>query len=106
MRLYNKNANDPYYYNAYWVSEIESFNCISSLKQNEKRVVGRGKNSKCYCELYACFDIETYTTESNNGYMYIWQFSISNNINNMNVIRGRTWDEFVGLLKYIEYELD
>ena len=24
----------------------------------------------------------------------------------MNVIRGRTWEEFVGLLKYLEFELD
>ena len=106
MRLLNKNANEPYYYNAYWINDIESFNCITKLKDYEKRVVGRGKNSKRYCELYACFDIETYTTESNNGYMYIWQFGITNDINNMFVIRGRTWNEFSGLLKYLEFELN
>ena len=40
------------------------------------------------------YDAEYYNTKEKLGYMYIWQFSI-----NENVVYGRTWNEFRELLK-------
>ena len=34
-------------------------------------IAKKGKNKKSYLQIYCGFDIETYTTESHNGYMYI-----------------------------------
>lgn len=65
----------------------------------------KGKNKHCYLELYCGFDIETYTTESHNGYMYIWQFSIYGKDGNF-IIIGRTWDEFVKLINLLIYDLN
>lgn len=57
----------------------------------------KGKNKHCYLQLYCGFDIETYTTESHNGYMYIWQFSLYGKDGNF-IIIGRTWSDFVKLI--------
>lgn len=56
-----------------------------------------GKKKRSYLELYCGFDIETYTTPSHYGYMYIWQFSIYGKNGNF-IIIGRTWSEFVRLI--------
>lgn len=65
----------------------------------------KGKRKKCYLELYMGFDIETYTTEKHNGYMYIWQFSIYGKMGNY-IIIGRTWGEFKELIDTLIEHLD
>ena len=65
----------------------------------------KGKSKKCYLQLYCGFDIETYTTPANNGYMYIWQFSLYDKKGNF-IIIGRTWTEFVKLIDMLIYDLN
>lgn len=102
--LLNENAKQPYHYKSLWINELTSCLFFNKLCRNVKTSsVGRGKKARTYYRLYCCFDIETYTsTETNNGYMYIWQFGISTDIENMYVIKGRTWNEFVALLEYLQ----
>ena len=100
--LLNNNAKQPYYYRRYYMDEdiLHSGFFLKMLKRTYVPPVvstGRGKYAKSYYEIYCGFDIETYTTESNNGFMYIWQFSINNN-----VIIGRTWEQFDRLLCYLQ----
>lgn len=68
-------------------------------------IAKKGKNKHCYLQLYCGFDIETYTTESHNGYMYIWQFSIYGKDGNF-IIIGRTWEQFVALIDMLIYDLN
>ena len=63
-----------------------------------------GKKKKAYVQLYCGFDIETYTTETHHGYMYIWQFSLYGKNGNY-IIIGRTWDSFVRLINTLIREL-
>ena len=103
ITLLNENAKQPYYYKSLWINELTSCLFFNKLCRNIKTSsVGRGKKARTYYRLYCCFDIETYTsTETNNGYMYIWQFGIATDSENMYVIKGRTWNEFVTLLEYL-----
>ena len=64
-----------------------------------------GKSKIEYLEIYFGFDIETYTTESHNAYMYIWQFSIYSANGNF-IFTGRTWQEFVDLINLLIYDLN
>lgn len=64
-----------------------------------------GKSKVEYLEIYCGFDIETYTTESHNAYMYIWQFSIYSANGNF-IFTGRTWQEFVDLINLLIYDLN
>lgn len=102
-KLTNKNARNQYEYRRYYVYDL-TMHGINLLEDMPETIsVGRGKYARTYRYIYCGFDIETYTTNSNNGYMYIWQFSINNN-----VIIGRTWEQFVQFLDYLirVYELD
>ena len=103
IEILNENAKKPYKYKTIWMSEFKSCSLFSKISRHTKTSsVGRGKKSRTYYELYCCFDIETYTSpDTNNGYMYIWQFSIATDIDNMYVIKGRTWEEFSTLLDYL-----
>lgn len=103
IEIVNENAKTPYTYKTLWMSELTSCLLFNKITRSVKTVsVGRGKKARTYYELYCCFDIETYTSQTtNNGYMYIWQFSIATNIDNMYVIKGRTWEEFTTLLDYL-----
>jgi len=53
----------------------------------------RGQRSQIvYCHEICAFDIETTRiVETDNSFMYVWQFSIDNKV----VIMGRTWDQFL-----------
>lgn len=56
----------------------------------------KGKHPLRYLSLYCGFDIETTTLENKNAYMYIWQFSI-----NDDVVIGRTWAEWLNVLTHL-----
>ena len=64
----------------------------------------KGKSKCSYLQLYCGFDIETYTDAYNNGYMWIWQFSIYGT--KETIIIGRTWDDFVKLIDTLIYDLE
>lgn len=54
-----------------------------------------------YIPLYCGFDIET-TSYEDNSYMYVWQFSYGTSMDNITVVKGRTWKEFtyfIGMIK-------
>lgn len=54
-----------------------------------------------YIPLYCGFDIET-TSYEDNSYMYVWQFSYGISLDDIKVVKGRTWHEFtyfIGQLK-------
>lgn len=68
-------------------------------------IAKKGKNKHCYLQLNCGFDIETYTTLSHYGYMYIWQFSIYGKNGNY-IIIGRTWEQFLKLIDMLIYDLD
>lgn len=98
-----ENARNKYEYIRYNMYEIKSSGFFSRLfKGNDTTTVGHGKYSKTYYNLYCGFDIETYTTDTFNAFMYIWQFSIWDGIDRKIVIHGRTWTEFNRLLDYLE----
>lgn len=103
IEILNENAKQPYIYKTLWMSEITSCSLFNKITRHVKTSsVGRGKKARTYYELYCCFDIETYTSQTtNNGYMYIWQFSIATDSKNMHVIKGRTWEDFSTLLDYL-----
>lgn len=86
---------------------VEDFLQYPYLYDNPHDVIWlakKGKNKKSYLQLYCGFDIETYTTLSHYGYMYIWQFSIYGKNGNY-IIIGRTWTEFVKLINTLIYDL-
>lgn len=61
-----------------------------------------GKAKKSYVEIYAGFDIETFTVPGDHyAYMWIWQFSFYTKNGNY-IIIGRTWDEFVKMIDAIK----
>lgn len=58
-----------------------------------------------YLTLYCGFDIETTTIEER-AYMYIWQFSVWDGINDKIVIKGRKWGEFTYFIGKIKRMLN
>lgn len=61
------------------------------------------QHSVTYCDKICAFDIETTTVEVEPGnkqsFMYVWQFAIGTEL----VIIGRTWEEFLKLVKWLEF---
>lgn len=84
-------------YPAYPVDELPLKNV-----SRETFIKGRGDEAVIYSNNICAFDIETttiYDGEHHTAFMYIWQFCI-----NGACIYGRTWEEFVRLLKIlVEY---
>lgn len=79
------------------------YNKISNTgnQRRKKGNQGRRDNTRKYKDLICAFDIETTNDrESLQAFMYIWQFQI-NDI----TIMGRTWDEFLTLIRRISAEL-
>lgn len=108
MQVLNENAKNPYYYNRYTVDELTDELLKSMLYERayiqsnrHKAIKMHGnKNGKgiSYYDICCGFDCETYTDPViERGYMYIWQFSI-----NQNVIIGRTYDELPYVLDWIK----
>ena len=94
----------------YTVITIQDFLAKPYLYCNEIDVIWfakKGKRKKAYLQVYCGFDIETYTTPSHYGYMYIWQFALYGKNGNY-IIIGRTWSEFVRLIDTLikEFSLD
>lgn len=54
------------------------------------------KYHRCFCG----FDIET-TSHNEHAYMYIWQFSFATDTIPCVVVKGRTWQEFAELLRFL-----
>lgn len=102
-KIYNELATTPYCYYRHEMSDIITsgfFAKITKLTESTT-TVGRGKYAKTYMNIYCGFDIETYTTKTNNAFMYVWQFSIATSQDNMHVIIGRTWECFDRLLNML-----
>lgn len=60
----------------------------------------KGKRKRAYHEIYAGFDIETWTDpDLHTAYMYIWQFSLYGKENY--IIYGRTWSDFVTFINIL-----
>lgn len=55
------------------------------------------KYHRCFCG----FDIET-TAYKEHSYMYIWQFSFATDTMPCVVVKGRTWAEFLELLRFLK----
>lgn len=96
--LMNENAKQPYLYCRENMPNLTDFSYFKIYDCEDVETIGRGKYSKSYTKIYCGFDIETYTTETHNAFMYIWQFSIWDGIKKPLVIHGRTWEEFDELL--------
>lgn len=108
MRVFNANAKNTYYYNRYEYNEMTREELRAALYENGYRTKNRhtrielvgNKNGRgiSYYRIYCGFDCETTTDrEAGRSYMYIWQFSI-----NKNVVRGRTYEEFIQFLSDIK----
>lgn len=108
MKVYNTYAKIPYWYNRYEYAELSREELRGALYENAYKTNNRhtrletvgNKNGKgiTYPRIYCGFDCETYTdVEQEKAYMYIWQFGI-----NKNVIRGRTYEEFLSFLDDIK----
>lgn len=79
------------------------YTLISSTRNQRRKKGNQGKrnNKRIYKDLLCAFDIETTNDmESQQAFMYIWQFQI-NNI----TIMGRTWNEFITFLERVKDEL-
>lgn len=97
----SKYSLTPYKYKRYNVNEID-VNLIKILYKRCKTIsVGKGRYAKTYIHLYSGFDIETYTTDSNNAYMYVWQWSLWDGNAQPIVIIGRTWNDFMQLIEIL-----
>ena len=91
----------------YTVITIQEFLARPYLYCNELNTIWfakKGKRKRAYLQMYCGFDIETYTTPSHYGYMYIWQFSLYGKTGNY-IIIGRTWASFVSLINTLISEL-
>ena len=79
------------------------YTLISSTRNQRRKKGNQGKrnNKRIYKDLLCAFDIETTNdTESQQAFMYVWQFQI-NDI----TVMGRTWNEFITFLERIKDEL-
>lgn len=79
------------------------YTIISSTRNQRRKKGNQGKrnNKRIYKDLLCAFDIETTNDmESQQAFMYIWQFQI-NDI----TIMGRTWNEFITFLERVKDEL-
>lgn len=104
--IYDRNGK-KYIYNRYDVLEItEQILSTFPTKENHKgykydRTCYSGfgtKHASYYINLYCGFDIETTRCKTNdNSFMYVWNFSINNN-----VITGRTWEQFLTFLDLLK----
>lgn len=78
----------------------------SDMLPNRIKLVQKMENKKkvIYLNIECAFDIETTSTYTSEGekfaFMYIWQFGISDS--NSLIMYGRTWNEFLELLKIIK----
>ena len=89
--------------NLYNVSNFP-YNSIKNadLQKRRRGNQGRRNNERKYKNLFCAFDIETTNDlESEQAFMYIWQFQIEDR-----TIIGRTWDEFIDCLQRIKTQLD
>ena len=78
-------------------------NFIPFQVRKKRRTKGQKKSQ--YKDCICAFDIETTNMEKYcESFMYIWQFCIYRNGSYL-VILGRTWDQFLTLLKYIGRDL-
>lgn len=57
-----------------------------------------------YHRIFCGFDIET-TAQNEHSYMYIWQFSFATDTIPCVVVKGRTWWEFLELLRFLNVRL-
>ncbi len=79
------------------------YTIISGTRNQRRKKGNQGKrnNKRIYKDLLCAFDIETTNdTESQQAFMYVWQFQI-NDI----TVMGRTWNEFITFLERIKNEL-
>lgn len=79
------------------------YTIISSTRNQRRKKGNQGKrnNKRIYKDLLCAFDIETTNdTESQQAFLYIWQFQI-NDI----TVMGRTWNEFITFLERMKDEL-
>ena len=79
------------------------YTIISSTRNQRRKKGNQGKrnNKRIYKDLLCAFDIETTNdTESQQAFMYVWQFQI-NDI----TVMGRTWNEFITFLERMKDEL-
>lgn len=73
------------------------YTLISSTRNQRRKKGNQGKrnNKRIYKDLLCAFDIETTNDiESQQAFMYVWQFQI-NDI----TVMGRTWNEFITFLE-------
>lgn len=79
------------------------YTIISGTRNQRRKKGNQGKrnNKRIYKDLLCAFDIETTNdTESQQAFMYVWQFQI-NDI----TVMGRTWNDFITFLERIKDEL-
>lgn len=79
------------------------YTIISSTRNQRRKKGNQGKrnNKRIYKDLLCAFDIETTNdTESQQAFMYVWQFQI-NDI----TVMGRSWNEFITFLERMKDEL-
>lgn len=79
------------------------YTIISSILNQRRKKGNQGKrnNKRIYKDLLCAFDIETTNDrESQQAFMYVWQFQI-NDI----TVMGRTWNEFITFLERVKDEL-
>lgn len=79
------------------------YTIISSTRNQRRKKGNQGKrnNKRIYKDMLCAFDIETTNdTESQQAFMYVWQFQI-NDI----TVMGRTWNEFITFLERMKGEL-
>ena len=79
------------------------YTIISNTRNQRRKKGNQGKrnNKRIYKDLLCAFDIETTNdTESQQAFMYIWQFQIEDM-----TVMGRTWNEFITFMERIADEL-
>ena len=79
------------------------YTIISNTRNQRRKKGNQGKrnNKRIYKDLLCAFDIETTNdTESQQAFMYIWQFQIEDI-----TVMGRTWNEFITFMERIADEL-
>lgn len=96
----------PFLYdNTSWVYPADSED-IPSLIANTlhhkgiqaKRKGNKGRKSRNYIDIFACFDIETTNiAKLKQNVMYVWQFQLGSEL----TIIGRTWEQYLTLLETI-----
>lgn len=80
----------------------EWYEKIPVQKRNRKAPRKSGENKRDYKNIVCAFDIETTRVDEKNSLMYVWQFQIGTEY----TIIGRTWDDFLALVKKLNRPLD